>query len=201
MSEDIKPVIIEDKTQRLIEIIEETEKQFNGEVKITPGEAKRIDLIRKMKQDTDRQEYMIMFNVLMLASTFAALIHFILFNTIFSLVCVVAGITYFIFIRQRLKSATLLLAEHKNNFDKYLWEGFYLKEMRYSAVKLAYFIFFPLLVVFLTDMFSGKDELLSLWVTVPIAFVISSVAWLIYFSDDKALFESIESDLKSLQYL
>lgn len=201
MSEDIKPVIIEDKTQRLREIIEETEKQFNGEVKITPGEAKRIDLIRKMKQDTDRQEYMIMFNVLMLASTIAALIHFILFNTIFSLVCVVAGITYFIFIRQRLKSATLLLAEHKNNFDKYLWEGFYLKEMRYSAVKLAYFIFFPLLVVFLTDMFSGKDELLSLWVTVPIAFVISSVAWLIYFSDDKALFESIESDLKSLQYL
>jgi hypothetical protein len=201
MSEDIKPVIIEDKTQRLREIIEETEKQFNGEVKITPGEAKRIDLIRKMKQDTDRQEYMIMFNVLMLASTIAALIHFILFNTIFSLVCVVAGITYFIFIRQRLKSATILLAEHKNNFDKYLWEGFYLKEMRYSAVKLAYFIFFPLLVVFLTDMFSGKDELLSLWVTVPIAFVISSVAWLIYFSDDKALFESIESDLKSLQYL
>lgn len=201
MSEDIKPVIIEDKTQRLREIIEETEKQFNGEVKITPGEAKRIDLIRKMKQDTDRQEYMIMFNVLMLASTIAALIHFILFNTIFSLVCVVAGITYFIFIRQRLKSATILLAEHKNNFDKYLWEGFYLKEMRYSAVKLAYFIFFPLFVVFLTDMFSGKDELLSLWVTVPIAFLISSVAWLIYFSDDKALFESFESDLKSLQYL
>jgi hypothetical protein len=201
MSEDIKPVIIEDKTQKLREIIEATEKQFNGEVKITPGEAKRIDLIRKMKQDTDRQEYMIMFNVLMLASTMAALIHFILFNTIFSLVCVVAGITYFIFIRQRLKSATILLAEHKNNFDKYLWEGFYLKEMRYSAVKLAYFIFFPLLVVFFTDMFSGKDELLSLWVSVPMAFVISSVAWLIYFSDDKALFKSIESDLKSLQYL
>mgnify|MGYP007060376796 CR=1 FL=1 len=201
MSEDVKPVIIEEKTQRLREIIEETEKQFNHEVKITPGEAKRIDLIRKMKQDTDKQEYMIMFNVLMLASTIASLVHFILFSKIFSLVCVLLGITYFIFIRQRLKSATILLAEHKNNFDKYLWEGFFLKEMRYSAVKLAYFIFFPLLLVFFTDLFSGKSELLSLWMTLPVAFFISTVAWLFFFSDDKAMFESLESDLKSLQYL
>jgi len=201
MSEDIKPVVIEDKTQRLRDIIEETEKHFNHEVKISPGEAKRIELIRKMKQDTDKQEYMIMFHVLMLVSTVSAFLHFVFFNTYFSLVCVVAGIAYFIFIRQRLKSATILLTEHKNNFDKYLWEGFYLKEMRYSAVKLAYFIFFPLFVVFLTDIVSGADGHLSLWLTVPIAFVFSSIAWLIYFSDDKALYESLESDLKSLQYL
>ncbi len=201
MSEDIKPVVIEDKTQRLRDIIEETEKHFNHEVKISPGEAKRIELIRKMKQDTDKQEYMIMFHVLMLVSTISAFLHFVFFNTYFSLVCVVAGIAYFIFIRQRLKSATILLTEHKNNFDKYLWEGFYLKEMRYSAVKLAYFIFFPLFVVFLTDVVSGVDGHLSLWLTVPIAFIFSSIAWLIYFSDDKALYESLESDLKSLQYL
>ena len=201
MSEDIKPVVIEDKTQRLRDIIEETEKHFNHEVKISPGEAKRIELIRKMKQDTDKQEYMIMFHVLMLVSTISAFLHFVFFNTYFSLVCVVAGIAYFIFIRQRLKSATILLTEHKNNFDKYLWEGFYLKEMRYSAVKLAYFIFFPLFVVFLTDVVSGADGHLSLWLSMPIAFVFSSIAWLIYFSDDKALYESLESDLKSLQYL
>lgn len=201
MSEDIKPVVIEDKTQRLRDIIEETEKHFNHEVKISPGEAKRIELIRKMKQDTDKQEYMIMFHVLMLVSTISAFLHFVFFNTYFSLVCVVAGIAYFIFIRQRLKSATILLTEHKNNFDKYLWEGFYLKEMRYSAVKLAYFIFFPLFVVFLTDIVSGVDGHLSLWLSVPVAFVFSSIAWLIYFSDDKALYESLESDLKSLQYL
>ncbi len=201
MSEDIKPVVIEDKTQRLRDIIEETEKHFNHEVKISPGEAKRIELIRKMKQDTDKQEYMIMFHVLMLVSTISAFLHFVFFNTYFSLVCVVAGIAYFIFIRQRLKSATILLTEHKNNFDKYLWEGFYLKEMRYSAVKLAYFIYFPLFVVFLTDIVSGVDGRLSLWLSVPVAFVFSSIAWLIYFSDDKALYESLESDLKSLQYL
>jgi len=201
MSEDIKPVVIEDKTQRLRDIIEETEKHFNHEVKISPGEAKRIELIRKMKQDTDKQEYMIMFHVLMLVSTISAFLHFVFFNTYFSLVCVVAGIAYFIFILQRLKSATILLTEHKNNFDKYLWEGFYLKEMRYSAVKLAYFIYFPLFVVFLTDIVSGVDGRLSLWLSVPVAFVFSSIAWLIYFSDDKALYESLESDLKSLQYL
>lgn len=201
MSEDIKPVLIEDKTQRLREIIEETEKHFDHQVKITPGEAKRIELIRKMKQDTDKQEYMVMFNVLMLGSTISALLHFILYSTIFSLCCAVAGISYFIYIRQRLKSATILLGEYKNDFDKYLWEGYYLKEMRYSAVKLAYFIFFPLFVVFVTDILSGKDHQIALWLTVPIAFVLSSVAWLIYFSDDKAMLETIESDLKSLQYL
>ena len=55
MSEDSKPVIIPEKTQRLRDIIEETEKQFNHEVTITAGEAKRIELIRKMKNDTDKK--------------------------------------------------------------------------------------------------------------------------------------------------
>ncbi len=201
MSEESKPVIIEDKTQRLRDIIEETEKQFNNEIKITPGEAKRIELIRKMKQDTDRQEYMIMFNALILCMSLTALAHFIFFGTIFSMISIIAALVYFIFVRQRLKTATIELAEHKQNFDKYLWEGYYLKEMRYSAVKLAYFIFFPLFVVFLIDLFSGNEERITLWIGLVIAGMISSVAWLIYFSDDKSILESFESDLRSLEFL
>jgi hypothetical protein len=52
MSEEMKPVIIEDKTQKLQDIIDQTEKDFNFEKSISLGEAKRIELIRKMKQDT-----------------------------------------------------------------------------------------------------------------------------------------------------
>ena len=53
MSEDSKPVIFEAKTARLMDIISETEKQFGNQISPTPGEVKRLELIRKMKQDTD----------------------------------------------------------------------------------------------------------------------------------------------------
>jgi len=201
MSEDSKPVIIPEKTQRLRDIIEETEKQFNHEVTITAGEAKRIELIRKMKNDTDKKEYMIMFNGLLSATVIVSAAHFFLFNDIFSIGFSIAAVVYYLIVRYRLKNATVVLADHKNNFDKYLWEGFYLKEMRYAAVKLAFFIFFPVLVVFLTDLMSVGQERIALWLGLLIAFFISSIAWLIYFSDDKVMLENIESDLKSLQYL
>lgn len=201
MSEESKPVIFEDKTDRLRAIIDETEKQFNHEIKVTPGEAKRIELIRKMKQDTDKKEYMIMFNILMISLSLISLAHFAWFGHIFSLLCLMFCNVYFVFIRKRLTSATIHLAENKNNFDKYLWEGFYLKEMRYSAVKLAYFIFFPFLVVFFIDLIRGKNGMTDLVVGILIAAVISTIAWFIFFTDDKEILESIESDLKSLEYL
>ena len=94
-----------------------------------------------------------------------------------------------------------MLTEYKNNFDKYLWEGFYLKEMRYSAVKLAYLVFFPLFIVFLTDLFNGADGRISFWMGLAVAAVISTIGWFIFFSDDKDTLESIESELKSLEYL
>ena len=128
-------------------------------------------------------------------------IHFFIYKSVFTLIGVVIGLVYYLFTRQKLKLATYQLAEHKNNFDKYLWEGYYLKEMRYSAVKLAYFLFFPLLIVFITDLFSGNEERITLWVDLLVAAVISSIGWLIFFSDDKEALESIESELKSLEYL
>jgi hypothetical protein len=201
MSEEMKPVIIEDKTQHIQDIIEQTEKGFILEKSISLGEAKRIELIRKMKQDTDKKEYMVMFNTLMISLSVVSIIHFVFFGTIFSLICVASCLMYFIYIRKRLTVATLNLTAYKNNFDKYLWEGFYLKEMRYSAVKLAYLLFFPLFIVFITDLISGSEQRITLWVGILVAAVISSIGWFIFFSDDKDALESIESELKSLEYL
>ena len=201
MAEDMKPYIVEDKTQHIQDIISQTESSFHQRTNISLGESKRIELINKMKQDTDKQEYMVMFNVLMIALAVVSIIHFVFFGTIFSLVCLLSCLVYFVYIRKRLTSATLMLTEYKNNFDKYLWEGFYLKEMRYSAVKLAYLVFFPLFIVFLTDLFNGADGRISLWMGLAVAAVISTIGWFIFFSDDKDTLESIESELKSLEYL
>jgi len=199
MADDMTPYIRENKSQKIQDIVTETENAFQHEGNITLGESKRIELIRKMKQDTDKREYMMMFNALMIGLTIISTAHFVVFGSIFALVSILLCLVYFVYIRKRLTTATLNLTEHKNNFDRYLWEGFYLKEMRYSAVKLAYFIFFPLLLVFTTDLIS--DERITFWLGILIAAAISSIGWLIFFSDDKNVLESIESELKSLEFL
>jgi uncharacterized membrane protein (DUF485 family) len=197
----MKPVVTEDATQKLRDLIDATEKEFNHELKITPGEAKRIELIRRMKEDTDKKEYMIMFNGLIIGLLLTGIVHFFMYNSIFTVIGVVLGLVYYLFTRHKLKLATYELAEHKNNFDKYLWEGYHLKEMRYSAVKLAYFLFFPLVAVFFTDIMSTRADGLSISLSVCIAAGISAIGWLIFFADDKNMLETIESDLNSLQYL
>lgn len=199
MADDMTPYIRENKSQKIQDIVTETENAFQHEGNISLGESKRIELIRKMKQDTDKREYMMMFNALMIGLTIVSTAHFVVFGSIFALVSILLCLVYFVYIRKRLTMATLNLTEHKNNFDRYLWEGFYLKEMRYSAVKLAYFIFFPLLLVFTTDLIS--DERITFWLGILIAAAISSIGWLIFFSDDKNVLESIESELKSLEFL
>jgi hypothetical protein len=199
MAEDLSPYIKEDKSQRLQEIVAEFEEKYSDQPSISLGEAKRIELIRKMKQDTDKKEYMMMFNALMVSLSVISIAHFVVFGSIFSLVVVMLCLMYFVYIRRKLTKVTLSLSEHKNNFDKYLWEGYYLKEMRFSAVKLAYLIFFPLFMVFVVDLIS--DSRITLWIGIIIAFALSSMAWFIFFSDDRNALEGIESDLKSLEFL
>lgn len=197
----MKPVITEDATQKLRDLIDATEKEFNHELRITPGEAKRIELIRRMKEDTDKKEYMIMFNGLIICLVLTGIVHFLIYWSVFTLVGLVIALVYYLLTRQKLKQATYQLAEHKNNFDKYLWEGYHLKEMRYSAVKLAYFLFFPLLVIFFTDIMITRADGFSIWISLCVAAFISAIGWFIFFTDDKNMLETIESDLNSLQYL
>lgn len=198
MADDMTPYIRENKSQKIQDIVTETENTFQQEGNITLGESKRIELIRKMKQDTDKREYMMMFNALMIGLTIVSTAHFVVFGSIFALVSILLCLVYFVYIRKRLTMATLNLTEHKNNFDRYLWEGFYLKEMRYSAVKLAYFIFFSAFISFYhwPDFWWADHVLLG----ILIAAAISSIGWLIFFSDDKNVLESIESELKSLEF-
>ncbi len=197
----MKPVITEDATQKLRDLIDATEKEFNHELRITPGEAKRIELIRRMKEDTDKKEYMIMFNGLIIGLVLTGIVHFLIYWSVFTLVGLVIALVYYLLTRQKLKQATYQLVEHKNNFDKYLWEGYHLKEMRYSAVKLAYFLFFPLLVIFFTDIMITRADGFSIWISLCVAAFISAIGWFIFFTDDKNMLETIESDLNSLQYL
>jgi hypothetical protein len=197
----MKPVEIEDATKKLMDIIESTEKEFETPVNITAGEAKRIELIRRMKQDTDKSEYMIMLNILMVGLTIASGVHYFYFGSIISIVAFVIGLGYFIFFRKRIKSASSMLAEYKNDFDRYLWEGFYLKEMRYNGVRLAYLLFFPLFTVFLVDVLSENAEYISFYISIIIAAVISTIGWMIFFKNDQHTLDIIESDLKSLHYL
>lgn len=202
MSEDHSPFIREDKTHRIQQIIEEHDAPFTPKKPtLSPGEAKRIELIRKMKEDTDKKEYVIMFNALMITFSVVSLYHFIRFGTILSLVCILLGLGYFIFIRKRLTAETLKLTEYKNQFDKYLWEGFHLKEMRYTAVKLAYILFFPMMMVFISDIITGSNQQFSFWIALGVAVVISTIGWLIFFADDQSALKNIETDLKSLEYL
>ena len=153
MSEDSKPVIFEAKTARLMDIISETEKQFGNQISPTPGEVKRLELIRKMKQDTDKKEYMIMFNILMIGLSLISLVHFSMYGAII------------------------------------------------SAVKLAYFLFFPFFTVFLVDLIRGIENNTAMWMAVLIAAILSTLGWWIYFRDERDALKKIESDLKLLEYI
>ena len=202
MSQDSNPYVREFKTQRLQDIVT----QFEHEDDITTAalslaDAKRVELMKKMKEDTDKKEYMIMLNAIVILAAVVLLTHFIIFNQLMAIVCMLIILAFFVFVRRRLTMVTLQLPAYKSDFDKYLWEGFHLKEMRYSAVKLSYLVFFPLIVVFGWDIVMGYSSLNGLWSNFLIALAISTMGWLVFFYDDKTILEGIEVDLKALEYM
>ena len=201
MSEQEKPYIIEDKTKVLREIMDQVDATLAPGVNITVGEAKRIELIRKMKQDKDKQEYIMMLNGLAIATGIISILHLLFSPAWWPLIIAAVTLAYIFFVRRRLTTATQALVQWKNDFDRYLWEGFYLKEMRFSATKLAFILFFPWLVIMITNILHGGNSVTALWISAIIAYAISTIAWYIFFSDDSAGLESIESELKSLEYL
>ena len=197
----MKPYMSEDATSKLQEIFNSQNSEYSHLGDITPGEAKRIDLIRRMKEDTDKSEYMIMLNGLFIILSLTALIHYYVFGIIYFLIGAFLGLVTFLFIRYKLKAFNQSLVLYKNDFDTYLWEGYHLKEMRYTAVKLSYMIFFPIIIIMISDLISGEYNTLSIWVSVIIAIIISSLGWVIYFFNDQQTLDIIESDLKSLHFL
>lgn len=202
MSEEINPYIREDKTQRLQEIVSMFEKSSDAEnPELSLADRKRVELMRKMKVDTDKKEYMIMLNALVIIAAVVMLVHYIMFMHIVSVISLAVILAFFVFVRRRLTIVTLNLVTYKNDFDKYLWEGFHLKEMRYSAVKLTYLLFFPIVVVFLGDIVMGYNSIEGIWMNFIIALIISAMGWLVFFYDDSKILENIEVDLKALAYM
>jgi hypothetical protein len=191
-----------DLSHNMTSTIASMEQEYNEKgFQLTPGEAKRIELIRKMKEDTDKIEYMYMLNCLIGALLIVAVGHFIAYRSWVSIMVMIMASGYFVLAKTKLKQATVSLLQYKNDFDRYLWEGFYLKEMRFSAVKLAYVVFFPFFVMLFVDLVSDTYTTLSWTIKIAVALAISSIAWLIYFEDDNRNLETIESDLNALKFL
>lgn len=202
MSEDINPYVREYKTQRLQEIVAMFEQEPNAEKpELSIADSKRVELMRKMKEDTDKKEYMVMLNALVIMAAIVMLTHYIFFMNFVVIIGIIVILAFFVFVRRRLTRVTLDLSTYKNDFDRYLWEGFHLKEMRYSAIKLAFLLFFPLIVVFLGDIVMGYNSLDGIWSNFLIALAISTMGWLVFFYDDKSILENIEVDLKALAYM
>lgn len=202
MSEDITPYVKELKTQRLQEILEQFENNPTSETPVmTLAESKRVELMRKMREDTDKMEYMIMLNALVILSAVVMLTHYIVFMHLLAIMLLIVILTFFLFVRRKLTIATLALSTYKHDFDHYLWEGYHLKEMRYAAVKLSFLIFFPIITVFLWDIVMGQNSLNGIWTNFIVALAVSTMGWIVFFHDDKTILDGIEVDLKALEYM
>jgi hypothetical protein len=205
----MKPYMEDGDQKSIMDIINENDptieqtstEQMPPDAPMSPGELKRIELIRMMKADTDKIEYMVMLNTLILSLLLISIWHFSAYRSWVDIVCMVLAAAYFVYTRSKLKASTIKLVDHKNNFDLYLWEGFHLKEMRHSAVKFAYMVFFPMVCVLLVDLISGYTFEIPLYAKISVALVFSTIGWFVFFGDDQRTLEAIETDLKALAYM
>lgn len=200
MSENMKPVEPVFKADKLFEIVSKTSSSVTSSGHSDLALMKRAELLTKMKSEKDKRDYMILFNILMTVVIVLAFVFFLKYYHAAGAIIFILGLIYFIFIRRRLTQATLGLAKLERDSDEYLWEGYYLKEMRYSAVKLAYFIFFPAVLIFGSYLLI-YENIHYFWTNTLLAYVISSLAWIVFFFDDQTLLDQLESELNTLRYL
>ncbi len=200
MSENMKPVEHVFKTQRIIDIVNnfDVEESSNGPLSLK--EMKRKELLEKMTSDKDKRDFMYMFNGLMISVTIMSLVHTVISFSFISLSILILSIGYFIFVRRRLTQETLKLAVEDHQNEQYLWKGFYLKELRFSAIKFAYLLFFPFLLVLLVS-FVNNEGFEYFLTNYFIALMFSCLFWLFFFMDDQQTLDKIESELNTLKYL
>ena len=168
---------------------------------LTAGELKRIELMRAMKSDTDKVEYVLMLQFLVGIMLLLGVWYIFTTGNYLAILPIILGIGYTLFVKSRLRDYAHRLQEFKHNFDQYLLEGYSLKEMRYNAVKLGYLVFFPFIAYFLVVNFLNGDNYVPWWVGLIVALAISTIGWLWFFKDDADKLRSLESDINSLQYL
>lgn len=201
MSGSEHPYIKENASQFIMDVVDKYDTSSVDTSALTPGELKRIELMRMMKEDSDKVEYLWILYFLQALIVVFGLWYMYIYASYLPLIPIIFGFIYIVFLRQRLRHYAQRLLSHKDNFDTYLFEGFSLKEMRYNAVKFAYLVFFPFAVFFIYYAFFSHEVYLPWWLSMVVAFVISGLGWLWYFKDDAEKLSNLESDLNSLQYL
>jgi hypothetical protein len=198
MSEQEKPYMKETHSHIPSEWLTSDGQPVSG---LSVAQQKRLELITKMTQDKDPVEYMRIFSAFTLYVLVMSTLHVAVRFSVVSLLAIVLTIFYFLFVRKRLATDTVRLMQIANDFDKYLWEGFRLKEMRQSAVKLSVFVFFPLTMVFLADLVVPIPGHAPSWLFYVVSIIISTIVWWVFFNEDTENLERLESDLNALQYL
>lgn len=200
MADNMKPVEPVFKTDNLFDLVRHYDKAGAKPGDMSLADMKRSELFHKMKSEQDKRDYMIIFNALMVAVMLVGLFHFIKYSQHLGVIVFIISLGYFIFVRRRLTQATVRLNTISKDIDAYLWEGFYLKEMRLGAVKLAYLIFFPFFLVMIGSFIEGAG-VTYFWTNISMAFLMSAFAWLMFFMDDQITLNSLESELATIEYL
>ena len=193
----MKPVYKEDATKAIQDIIANMENKNTA-----PGQSwifdRKQELIHKMKEDTDNKEYPIMFNALIIMLISACLYHIFVNGLYILAALIVAGIGYYIFVQKKLKRAIIRLHNDQKNIDDYMMDGYMIKDLRFTAVKFAFLLFFPFICFLTLRVLEDSSTVLPLWQNLLVAFGISSVAWFIFFSDDQSHLETLESEINGL---
>jgi len=198
MSSEEKPYTTVERSHIPEEWLTSDGQPVNG---LTVAQRKRLELITRMTQDRDPVEYMRIFTFLTVWVLCCGLAKAVFSLSIAAIVLIVASIAYFLFVRKRLASDTIRLQQNTSDFDRYLWEGFQLKEMRQSAVKLGLYLFLPISMVFLGDLLFSVSTDAPAWLFYLGAYSINLIVWWFFFQEDAEHLESLSSDLNALQYL
>jgi positive regulator of sigma E activity len=193
-SKDIKPVIIEDKTARLRETVSHYYNSESEDGTLSPEELRKAEIIRKMREDNDMKAYPLMLHLLLTLLIGSTLAAFITERSGFALLMLCVGSAIILIIRYRLKTAIQQLYHYKNDFSRYVWEGYYIKEMRHNAVKLLYILLFPVIIIFCESVISGGEQV-NIWIRILLAFLISTPGWLLVFEDDRKHMKSLRKEL------
>lgn len=193
----MKPVYTEDATKPIQDIINAMEKE---KLTSTPSWIvdRKMELIQKMKEDTDNKEYPIMFNGLILLVIALSVFYIFWDQAYYALVFIVLAGAYYFFVSRKLRQAILKLQEDREDLDDYMHDGFFIKDIRLAAVKLAYLIFFPLICFIAYQIIEDSTQTLPLWQYILPAIIISSLAWFIFFSDDQSHLDTLDMEMKGL---
>ncbi|MBK8079709.1 MAG: hypothetical protein IPK25_05145 [Saprospiraceae bacterium] len=193
----MNPVYREDATESIQNILANMENQKKDSSTSWIMDRKR-ELVEKMKEDTDNKEYPVMLNALLILLLFSCLYH-IFFNEMYYLsIVMLVALGFYIFVLNKLKNAILKLQDGEKSIDQYMNDGYLIKDTRFTAVKFAFLIFFPIICFLLYRIVEDTTYSLPWWQYLTSAIIISSVAWLMFFSDDQVYLDNLEREIKGL---